>query len=103
MKTTHGLERKLREQLLLARRVEHDRLMLADEGLEAALGGQRPLTPNERAALTFTEAEVAFLFPAPVSRRTLIHFKLLKSQLGILFATLIFSLLTNRFGRGGSG
>jgi hypothetical protein len=59
--------------------------------------------PNERAALTFTEAEVAFLFPAPISRRTLIHFKLLKSQFGILFATVIFSLLTNRFGTGGGG
>src|SRR5580692_274269 len=41
------------------------------------------LIPYERAALTFTEAEVAFLFPAPVSRRTLVHFKLMKSQLRI--------------------
>jgi len=49
--------------------------------------------PHERAALIFSEAEVAFLFPAPVSRRSLIHFKLLKSQVGILFTTLIFSLL----------
>ena len=39
------------------------------------------IIPHERAALTFTEAEVAFLFPAPVTRRTLIHFKLLRSQL----------------------
>jgi hypothetical protein len=28
------------------------------------------MIPHERAALTFTEAEVAFLFPAPVTRRT---------------------------------
>jgi ABC-2 type transport system permease protein len=41
--------------------------------------------PRERAALTFSEAEVAFLFPAPVSRRTLIHYKLVKSQVAILF------------------
>src|SRR5262245_14546538 len=30
------------------------------------------LIPRKRAALAFTEAEVAFLFPAPVSRRGLI-------------------------------
>src|SRR5436309_10804714 len=36
------------------------------------------LVPNKRAALAFTEAEVAFLFPAPISRRGLIHFKLLR-------------------------
>ena len=51
LKTTSGLERKLREQLLLARRVEGDRLMLADAVLGAALDGSRPLTANERAAL----------------------------------------------------
>ncbi len=39
------------------------------------------LIPQQRAALIFSEAEVAFLFPAPVSRRTLIHFKLLRSQM----------------------
>jgi hypothetical protein len=59
--------------------------------------------PHARAALTFSEAEVLFLFPAPLSRRTLIHFKLLKSQFGILFTTLIMSLLSNRFGHSGSG
>ena len=57
--------------------------------------------PHARAALNFTEAEVSFLFPAPVKRRTLIHFKLLRSQWAILFTTLIMALLTNRFGRGG--
>jgi hypothetical protein len=51
LKTTTGLERKLREQLLLARRVEGDRLMLADAVINAALDGSRPLTANERAAL----------------------------------------------------
>ena len=58
--------------------------------------------PRQRTALAFTEAEVAFLFPAPISRRTLIHFKLLKSQAGILFTTLVFTLLSRRFGSGGS-
>ncbi len=57
--------------------------------------------PRKRAVLAFTEAEVAFLFPAPVGRRGLIHFKLLRSQLGILFTVLIFTLLSGRFGAGG--
>jgi hypothetical protein len=56
------------------------------------------LIPHERAALTFTEAEVAFLFPAPVSRRTLVNFKLLRSQLRIFFGAFIFSLFFRRFG-----
>src|ERR1035438_2471814 len=54
--------------------------------------------PHQRAALTFTEAEIAFLFPAPISRRTLIHFKLLRSQTAILFTVLLLTLVTNRFG-----
>src|SRR6266850_1211056 len=53
---------------------------------------------NQRAALSFTEAEVAFLFPAPVSRRGLIHFKLLRSQIAILFTTMLLTLVSNRFG-----
>ena len=45
------IERKLRERLLLGRRVEGDRLLLADAVLLAALDGSRPLTGGERAAL----------------------------------------------------
>jgi hypothetical protein len=56
------------------------------------------IIPHERAALTFSEAEVAFLFPAPVTRRTLIHFKLLRSQLRILFSVLVLTLVSRRFG-----
>ena len=56
------------------------------------------LIPHERAALTFTEAEVAFLFPAPVTRRSLIHFKLVRSQLRILFSALLLTLFSRRFG-----
>jgi ABC-2 type transport system permease protein len=54
--------------------------------------------PHSRAALTFTEAEIAFLFPAPISRRGLIHFKLLRSQTAILFTTLLLTLVTTRAG-----
>jgi hypothetical protein len=57
--------------------------------------------PQGRAALSFTEAEANFLFPAPVRRRTLIHFKLIRSQAGIIFSTLIMALLSNRFARDG--
>lgn len=60
------------------------------------------VVPHKRAALVFTEAEVAFLFPAPITRRGLIHFKLLRSQAGIFFTTLLLAFITNRFGAGGT-
>ena len=56
------------------------------------------IIPHQRVALAFTEAEVAFLFPAPVSRQGLIHFKLLRSQTAILFTILLLTLIANRFG-----
>lgn len=52
--------------------------------------------PSERAALAFSEAEVAFLFPAPLTRRMLINYKLLRSQLGILFSALLITLVSRR-------
>jgi ABC-2 type transport system permease protein len=54
-----------------------------------------------RAALSFTEAEMAFLFPAPVSRRALIHFKLFKSQAAILVTACFLTLFSGRFLTGG--
>jgi len=54
------------------------------------------LLPKGRAALDFTEAEIAFLFPAPVPRRTLIHGKLLKSQLRIAFSALFMTFFSAR-------
>jgi len=45
------LDRKLQARLLGRRRVEGDRLVLADAELGAALDGSRPLTAGERAAL----------------------------------------------------
>jgi len=38
------------------------------------------------------EAEVQFLFPAPVSRRALLLHRLLRSQIGILFGVVVFGL-----------
>ena len=61
------------------------------------------LVPSGRAALRFTEAEVAFLFPAPLTRRTLIHFSLLRSQLGIFFSAFLMSLLLRRGSTLGGG
>ncbi len=46
--------------------------------------------------LRFTEAEIQFLFPAPVSRRALLHFRLAKMQLGILFGVLISFVFLGR-------
>jgi ABC-2 type transport system permease protein len=59
------------------------------------------LFPAERAALVFTEAEIAFLFPAPVSRKALINFKLLRTQLLILIGAIMFTIFS-RWG-GGNG
>jgi uncharacterized MnhB-related membrane protein len=59
------------------------------------------LLPNERAALAFSEAEVAFLFPAPITRRGLLHYKLVSSQIRILFSTLFLTLVFGRWLYGG--
>ncbi len=51
MKRPAELEHRLQQKLLLARSVEGDRLMLADEVLRAALDGTRPLSKLEQVAL----------------------------------------------------
>ena len=48
---------------------------------------------GDRGALAFTGAEVQFLFPAPITRRGLIHTKLLRLQLAILLNTTIFTVI----------
>lgn len=53
---------------------------------------------TDTTALAFTRAEVAMLFPAPVSRRGLILYKLARSQLGILISVLVWSIVLNRAG-----
>lgn len=54
----------------------------------------------ERRVLAFTPAEVTFLFAAPVSRRGLIQYKLLRNQILILFNALLWTLILSheRFG-----
>ena len=60
------------------------------------------VVPHERAALVFSEAEIAFLFPAPIRRQTLIHYKLVRSQAAVLF-TVIFLTLLSRWSGGTAG
>lgn len=52
---------------------------------------------NDRSALAFSPAEVQFFFPAPVTRRALIQFKLLRGQLAIIVNALLWVVI---FGRG---
>ena len=56
--------------------------------------------PQLRAALSFTEAEVAFLFPAPVGRKELVHFKLLKMQAVVFFSAIFMALISRSWGAG---
>src|SRR5688572_24179056 len=53
--------------------------------------------PAQRAALGFSEAEIAFLFPAPISRRSLVHFRLLSSQFRSLIGAAVMMLFSNRW------
>jgi ABC-2 type transport system permease protein len=52
------------------------------------------LWPFASKTWSFSGAEVQFFFTAPVSRRQLLNYKLLRSQLGLLFGVLIASLFT---------
>src|SRR5262249_45018157 len=47
------------------------------------------LLPFDSGLLEFSEPEIQFLFPAPVSRRGLLTHRLLRSQLGLLFSSVI--------------
>ena len=47
-------------------------------------------------ALAFSPAEVHFLFPAPVTRRWLIIFKLVRMQIAILISSFVWTLLVRR-------
>ncbi len=56
--------------------------------------------PGEKSGLHFSEAEVAFLFPAPLKRSQLIHYKLLTGVFASLVGAMFLTLVTTRF-RGG--
>ena len=58
--------------------------------LMAAVAWILPATSN---LFAFTEAETDFLFPAPVSRRELLVHRLVRSQIGLLFAAMMPAFL----------
>jgi ABC-2 type transport system permease protein len=47
--------------------------------------------PSSSRAIAFTRAEVQFLFPAPLTRRQLLHYKLIRSQTASLFGSLLLT------------
>lgn len=51
---------------------------------------------RQRAALTFSDAEIAFLFPAPISRPALIHYRLVSTGLASLFTAAILALFSRQ-------
>jgi hypothetical protein len=50
------------------------------------------LVPFDSGLLDFSQAEIQFLFPAPVSRRQLLLHRMMRSQLGLLFGGVIFGI-----------
>ncbi len=54
------------------------------------------LVGSDRSALAFTRPEVAMLFPAPISRRTLVLYRILQSQFAALFSTIIWMLILRK-------
>jgi hypothetical protein len=56
------------------------------------------ILPVESGLLEFSDAEVQFLFTAPVSRRQLLIHRMLRSQLGLLFAAIVFGIATPSVG-----
>jgi ABC-2 type transport system permease protein len=55
------------------------------------------LIPSDSGLLEFTEPEVQFLFVAPVSRRQLLLHRLMRSQIGLLFAAIVPALFVPSF------
>lgn len=50
--------------------------------------------PSTEPPLKFSGAEVQFFFPAPVTRRQILHYRLLRSQVGVVFGVLIAALFS---------
>ena len=75
--------------------------LLNDNGHLLMLGGLLVgaiamwLLGGDSTALAFTQAEASFLFPAPVSRRQLVGYKLLRGQMPLLFNAIIWVMLLN--------
>src|SRR5947207_3748322 len=50
------------------------------------------ILPLEGGLLAFSEAEMQFLFPAPVTRRALLLYRMIRSQIGLLFGGAILGI-----------
>src|SRR5690606_31721723 len=48
-----------------------------------------------KAGLRFSEEEIAFLFPAPITRKQLIHYRLLYNLATTMVSALVFMLIFN--------
>jgi len=48
--------------------------------------------PSDSGGLEFSPAEIQFLFPAPISRRQLLIYKLMRGQARLLFSVIIFTI-----------
>ncbi len=59
--------------------------------------------PSAEPPLKFTGAEVQFFYTAPVTRRQILHYKLLRSQLGVGFGVLIAALFSGAATAAASG
>lgn len=55
------------------------------------------LSPEENPGLRFSEADICFLFPAPMTRRMLIQYNLFSSQFTILISSVCLALISNRW------
>jgi ABC-2 type transport system permease protein len=53
------------------------------------------IVPGDTPGIRFTQAEIAFLFPAPLNRAALIHYKVLSMQFSSLLQSCFFSLIFN--------
>ncbi len=52
------------------------------------------LLPMDSSMLEFSDAEQQFLFPAPVSRRQLLVYRMLRSQIGMLFGAAMIGIFS---------
>ena len=53
---------------------------------------------SDRPALVFSEAEVQLLFPAPLTRASLVRYKVAQAQIVVLFSVIIWAILLRRGG-----
>ncbi|MCM3876803.1 MAG: hypothetical protein NEA02_10330 [Thermoanaerobaculia bacterium] len=77
-----------------------DILLIAGAAALAAAALLTWLFRKGQASLGLSEAEIQFLFPAPVSRRALLHYALLKAQFPVLLSAFILTIVSGSRGSG---